>query len=155
MPISKNEAGLFETQIEEHTYEFEKWGAESALNTLFDLSLVAGKPIGALAASGAGLNTELTPPTVDTLITALTDNLRNNREVVMGMVRKMASQKLFCDGKPIGSFDLHYKDRLQHLFLVVRANMEVQYGNFFSDMKAIGRAADPKAKTKTRKLAEA
>lgn len=137
MSIDKNEAGLYETQLGDHVYEFQKWGAEAALDTLFDLGVLMGKPLGSMVASG-GLSAELNSPTLQSVITSLATNLQTNRSTVMGLFRRLASgTKVMCDGKSISSFDVHYKDRLPHLFQVVKANLEVQFGNFFSELPGL------------------
>ena len=88
-------------------------------------------------------------------MTRLADNLRSNRPLVMGLFKKLTASKLFCDGKPVVAdkrsdvkgipFDLHYKDRLQTMFAVAKANLEVQYGGFFQGLAHLLPAAPSKA----------
>lgn len=137
MEIKKNEAGLFETTIDEARYEFEKWGAEEALDTLLDLSTLMGRPMGAIAAAG-GLKADVGAPTIESIVTALTENIRGNRPMVMDLFKKLtSSRKVLCEGKEIRSFNAQYSDRLGHMFQVARANLTVQYANFFSEVKAL------------------
>jgi hypothetical protein len=139
---NKNSAGLNEIEIQGMTFEIEKWNAEDALDTLLDIAKVVGKPLGVAIGSfrsndeelEADLNEdgeEIKKPKKDSvgmIFEALTDRL--DKKLVKSLVIKMSSDKILCDGKPV-VYKTFYQDRLDLCFLVVKANLEVQYGNFF------------------------
>lgn len=128
-------AGLIEKSIDGHLYEFEKWGADKSLTVLLDLASITGKPLGmafgSLASGGPGkiLDKEPDPNLISDILEALTVKLK--KKAVMRLIKKMSSESMLCDGKRI-DFNSHYADRLDHLFRVVYAALEVQYGNFFA-----------------------
>ncbi|RZL29675.1 MAG: hypothetical protein EOP64_00285 [Sphingomonas sp.] len=136
MKIVKNAAGLHEAEIAGHAYEFQKWAAEESLDALLDLSIIMGKPLAAIAERG-GAKADLDSRAIEGLVDALTSNLSSNRQMVMALVKKLATGKMLCDGKEVASFNVHYDGRLSHAFEVVRANLEVQFGHFFSGMAAL------------------
>lgn len=139
MGAEKNETGLYEAEIDGQKYEFEKWGAEEALSNLLKLSKILGKPLGiAFGAVGKPeegmpgqklLDKELDPNIIAMAIEALTNNL--DEASAISLIKKLSSQNVFCNGAKI-IFNVHYQDKLDHLFKVVYAALEVQYGNFFS-----------------------
>ncbi len=138
MEITKNEGGLFEVQIDDATYEFEKWGAEEALSTLLKIAKIAGKPIGLAVGAIMGgeeekgtkglLEKKISPDLLGLVFDSLTDKL--DEGVVVSLIKKIGSEKVLCNGAKI-NFNKHYEDRLDHLLKVVAAGLEVQYGNFF------------------------
>ena len=135
MDITKTESGLFSVEIDGQTYEFQKWGAEESLDVLLDLAKILGKPLGSAMAAFAGgeslpiIDRDFKPEIVALIFEGLTSSL--DKVLVKAIVKKVASDKVFCEGKPV-KFDAHYQDRLPHLFKVVQAGLEVQYGNFYA-----------------------
>jgi Phage tail assembly chaperone protein, TAC len=127
--LHKTPAGLFAEVIDGKTYEFEKWGALEAVDTLIDLSKITGKPLGMGIANifSKDDKTQMDPNVMGAIMEALTGNLK--KKLTRRLIMKFSSEKCFCEGKPI-NFDQHYRDNLFHLFKVVRAGLEVQYGNF-------------------------
>lgn len=135
--IRKNEAGLYEVDVDGKCYAFEKWGAEDSLDVLLDIAPIIGGPIGqalgsAFSKDGEGLNTEVTAGILGQVLDGLMKNMR--KDVVKPIVKKLCAEKVLCDGKKV-SFNLHYQDDLIHLFKVMRAALEVQYGNFFDALQ--------------------
>ena len=133
-------AGLVEKKIckedgTEHTYEFEKFGAEEALENLIKISKIIGKPLGLAMASLKGEDEGLFEKKIDLNLLALAfDGLTQNLDdkVCVELIKKLTSGKVLCDGVLIKSFNTHYKDDLFHMFKVLQAALEVQYGNFFA-----------------------
>lgn len=134
MSAVKNREGLWEQQIDGHKYEFSKWGAKESLRILLKLGKVVGKPLGlALGAlqPGASLTAVLDKDVKGDLLGRALDALTMSmdEETCFHLIEKFSTDGVMCNGKPI-NMDLHYEDRLMHLFKVVRAGLEVQYGNF-------------------------
>jgi hypothetical protein len=145
--VTKTDAGLYEVEVDGQKYEFSKWGAEDALDVLLDIAKIVGKPLGAAFGAFAGkdddgkskLDQEFNPDMLGTVFEALTD--RMDKGVVKGLIKKLAAgNNVFCDGKPVTNFNLHYQDKLPHLFKVVQAALEVQYGNFFVALSGIAKS---------------
>lgn len=126
-------SGLIEKEIDGIKYEFEKWGAEEALDTLLKISKVAGKSLGIALSSLT--TTEEGPNFLALAFDALTGNM--DEKLCMSLVKKLTSEKVFCQGAKIQSFSVHYQDRLMHMFKVAQAALEVQYGNFFEELLGI------------------
>jgi hypothetical protein len=139
MEITKTEQGTYEATIDGHAYEFAKWGAEAATDTLFDLALVLGKPLAQLGAAmkageKGGEKFALSVDVAGSIVEQLIAQMGTNKKLCMDIIRKMtAGDTVMCDGKRI-TFNTHYQDRLPHMFDVLRAALEVQFGNFFVDV---------------------
>lgn len=152
--IEKNETGLYATTIDGHVYEFEKWGAEEAMESLLDIGTLLGKPLSKLGAKAftdglqEAVGEELGEDTFASVLEGLMDQVAANRTMVMRLIKKLTSYKNFCDGKAI-NFDLHYRGELGRMMAVARAGLEVQYGNFFGaalGSVAMRRAGSPPQK---------
>lgn len=129
--MKKNDSGLYEVVIDDKTYEFEKWGAEDSLDVLLDISQLIGGPVGSAIGdlfNKEGMHTEINGAMLGMVMEGLTKNLK--KEIVKPLIKKLCSEKVLCEGKPI-KFNVHYADDLMHMFRVVKAALEVQYGNFF------------------------
>lgn len=135
MKVTKTEAGLFAVDVDGDTYEFERWGAEDALDTLMDISSIVGTPLSAAAAAafgkgGDGVKTELTDDLIERVVGELTRNMRQHKAMCLAIFKKLAGRRVLCNGRPV-NYDQDYAgDRLRRLFLVVRAGFTVQYGDF-------------------------
>lgn len=136
MSIKKTEAGLYETEIEGHRYEFEKWGAEDATDVLLDIATLVGKPLGVGIATvfdklkGDKLDEKIDPNLVGAIVEAMTEKAGTHKALVKALIKKLSSEKVLVDGKTI-NYNIYYQDRLDLVFKVVSAALEVQYGNFF------------------------
>lgn len=148
----KNEYGRYEVAVDGQTYSFEKWGAEEALKTLIKISKIAGKPIGLFLGvlldkkeDGESLiDKELKSDMLAVAIESLTANL--DEDVCVALIKKLTSDKVWCANKPI-NFNTHYEDKLDHMFKVVAAAVEVQYGNFFVALTALAPKGPKKGPT--------
>lgn len=139
MEITKTEQGTYQVEIDGRQYEFSKWGAEAATDTLFDLALVLGKPLAQLGAAmktgeKTGEKFSLSVDVAGSIVEQLIAQMGTNKKLCMDIIRRMtAGETVMCDGKRI-TFNTHYQDRLPHMFDVLRAALEVQFGNFFGDV---------------------
>jgi len=156
MTVEKNEAGLYQAEIDGSMYEFQKWGAEEATATLLKMTKIAGKPLGmAVAAIFDGdprekkLKKQVPPDMIAQIFDAFSESM--DEGVCMTLIKKFTSGgKVFCEGAPVKSFDQHYADKLLHMFNVLRAALEVQYGNFFAGLLGgVGLNRQPSSKMKT------
>lgn len=141
--VRSSETGLYEVVVDELKYEFEKWGAEDSYDTLLDLAKLCGKPIGlAVSAFGGGnLDEELRPDIISTVFQSIVDGI-GDKSVTKAVTKKLVSEKCFCNGAKI-NFNTHYQDRLDHMFKVMWAALEVQYGNFFVALLGLVGASSP------------
>lgn len=149
MKHKKNEFGLYVVQIEDQKYEFEKWGAEDALETLLEIGVLVGKPLGMAVASAmdeGGIDKKLDPNMIGLIMDALTT--RFNVKEVKAMIIRLASKGVMLDGKQI-VFNKHYEDRLELAFQVAYAALEVQYGNFMNAVLGLLGAKAPRVKNKS------
>lgn len=142
MAIPKNAAGLYETTIDGKVYEFTMWGAEESMDTLIDLAALIGKPLshlGARAFTGERnvLGADVTAEALELVLTGLLDQLVEKRDMVMRVIKRLGSHKMFCNGQAV-VFDVHYRNEFAHLVRVARAALEVQYGNFFAAATDLG-----------------
>jgi hypothetical protein len=149
--IIQTDAGMYEATVDGHVYEFAKWGAEEAMNTLLDLSDILGKPLSRIGAKAfsrgvkEALAEEISDDLVGDVIGELVASVGQYRQAVLRVVRKLTSHKCLCDGKRF-DFDTHYARRLTHMYKVAAAALEVQYGNFFDAVGDILPRRPPKAR---------
>lgn len=137
-----HETGLYEVEIDGHIYEFSKWGAGEATSTLLDIMTIIGKPLGAVAAGwgqpgGEGMTSEKVAQAID----HAASQIGAHKTLCMDLIKKFAT-RCHRDHKPIKNFDTAYQDRIPHLFNVLHAAIEVQYGAFFAgalDATGLGR----------------
>lgn len=141
MAATKNDSGLYETDIDGEKYEFAKWGAEAATDTLLDLSGIISKPLGAGVGALFGKKEKedegvevkkSQAESIGLIMEALLDRVSANKQICKTLIKKFATENVLCNGQKI-VYDTHYKDRLPHLFKVVQAGVEVQFGNFFGE----------------------
>lgn len=145
----KGAGGQWVVDVDGHEYAFQKFGAVRALDILSCITGVVGRPLGAMLGrltTGKGLATEVTPDLAQEVIGSLTRRMRKHREDVMTVLQALTAENVFCDGKQVKSFDAHFEDRLDHMFRVAYAGMEVQYGSFFAAVRdAVGLRPDTAA----------
>lgn len=136
--LSKNEAGLYEQDIDGHIYEFSKWGADEATDVLMDLGALVGKPLGMALTMLSGAKGGDAPVDVDA-IGAIMEHLSTaafeKKTLCKHLIKKFATGCM-CDGRRV-DYNIHYADRLDHMFRVVRAAVEVQFGNFFGGLTGL------------------
>lgn len=138
---------LISRDVDGSTYQFEQFNTTLSLNVLIRLSKIVGKPLAlALGAvfgdeQGKGkdeaarslLEQDLKPALLAEAMDALM--LRLDEKETIELIKTLAAGKVLADGRPV-VFDVHYEGRLDHLFRVVQAALEVQYGNFFGALIA-------------------
>lgn len=138
MKAEINASGLYEVQVDDVTYEFEKWGAEESFDVLLDLVKVCGEPLAAAVGALFGKadpDEKIDPQIMTTVFRSLTCGL-GDKSLVKALTKRLVAEKVLCQGTKI-VFNLHYKDRLDHMFKVLWAALEVQYGNFIAAVLAM------------------
>lgn len=130
----KAESGLWAVDIDGATYEWERWGAEEALDTLTEILDLLGKPLGGLIDMLQAKRETTAAPTRagvgGKIVSGLMRKLKRNKEDVKLVLKRLTSgPRVFCDGKAI-NFNRHYENELALMFKVANAAVEVQYGNF-------------------------
>lgn len=137
---------LITKQVDEHSYQFEQFGAKEALKVLMRLSKLTGKPfvlaLGAYEGKGKPLNMAAVSEAASLLFQAMDET------ETLTLFELLTAKKVLCDGKNI-NFDTHYEGRLTHLFKVLQTALEVQYGNFFSAVSEFLSAGKPTAEALT------
>jgi hypothetical protein len=143
---------LVQKTVDGRSYEFEQFNTTTALKTLAKLTKIIGEPL-MIALGALGLeklapaklvngvpepvkkrnlmDTDLNPLNTAVLgkaVAALIDRL-DETEVVDLVKRLVSGPGVLCDHKPF-QFDDHFIGEPGHLFKVVRAALEAQYGNF-------------------------
>jgi len=144
-----------EKQIDDHVYSFAHLPAQEALRVLTKLTKIVGEPlaiaVGALmkddkterklgedglplpAEPKKGLlERDVDPEVFGKAARSLIEKL--DEEEVIAIVVKLTTQQVLCDGIEIKNFNTHFTGQLGHLFKVLAAALEVQYGNFFGAM---------------------
>lgn len=121
--------------IDGHEYLFTKFGAKQSMKYLGKVLKLVGEPIamatGAATKDGgkslfeSDMDFEMLGKAIGTLCEKFDD------EEVQKLIIDISSfPNVLCDGVKV-EFDSHYAGKLDLLFKVVRAALEVQYGNFF------------------------
>lgn len=148
MSSEKNAQGLYEVVVDELTYEFEKWGAEESYDVLLDLVKLCGEPLGLLVGTFFGkgeIDEDINPDVFGVVFRGLTAGI-GDKALVKTITKKLVANSVLCNGQKV-TFNTHYKDRLDHMFRVLWAALEVQYGNFTSAVLALVRARKPPVDT--------
>lgn len=137
---------LVNKKIDGIEYNFGQFGANKSLKLLVRLSKIAGEPLALAFASAEGtgslLEKKINPAMLGNAVKVLFDKLDETDalELIQGLTSK---DSCLCEGKQI-DFNLHYEGRLPHMFKVLYAALEVQYGNFFdalTDLSAMSKQA--------------
>lgn len=134
-------------EIDGAVYEFQQFRTTVSLTVLSKLSKLLGEPImvalGAVLKGGKGkaglknlLEMDLDPDALAKAVRVLIDGMDDVK--VVALVQQLATEGILCDHKPLkaSDFDFHFAGRLSHLVNVVKAQLEVQYGNFFGAISA-------------------
>lgn len=143
MTVRKLPNGIYEATIQGTTklmtFEFEKWGAEEATDTLLDLIAIGGEAAGSLLSviSGGGLDKELSSSPIETLFRQLSMGLTRDRKLTKRLIMKLSSDRVICNGVTV-RYETLYADDLSLSFKAAKANLEVQYGNFLDAAKSMG-----------------
>jgi hypothetical protein len=118
--------------VDGHTYEIQQFATTRSLRCLRKLVAIfgesmawGGNAIEALKADEDAKASELMVKAVKALID------RMDEDVVLGVIIELTGEAITCDHQRV-VFDSHYAGRLDHLFKVLYAALEVQYGNFLN-----------------------
>lgn len=134
--VKQTETGLWGAEIDGLQYEFQKWGADDSLRVLSRIARIIAEPagvvIGNLVVGSKGdikklLDFDFDEDMIAKAIRSLMLNL--DEDVNLALIKKISSEGVMCNGAKI-SFNTHFQDKLDHLYDVVLAGLEVQYGNF-------------------------
>lgn len=149
---------LVEKTVDGHVYAFEQFTTTLSLTVFSKLTKIFGESLsialGTFFGKDRGAAGKLGPDGVpvavaeeakakaaETQADALTRAVRTLLErldetEVVDLVKKLTTQGVLCDGVKIVSFDEHFRGEFLHLFSVVAAALDVQYGNFIRDALA-------------------
>lgn len=123
---------IVEKQVDSHTYAFTKFETSKGLDILERLIQLVGEPIAMMG----GMSAEEGVDQNDSSILA-----KAMGALQSGMSKQKTAPLLkdilvgaTCDGKPIG-FEIHFAQRYGHLFKVIWAALEVQFGDFLDVLK--------------------
>lgn len=153
---------LIAKQVDDHVYEFQQFQTTTALSVLAKLTKLVGEPLAIALGSvlqapkqsaelvngvpspvgepkSSFLDRDISSDAIGKAVKALTERLDETE--VIGLVRKLTTEGVLCDHKPV-IFEEHFRGRMLHLFKVVKAALEAQYGNFSDAVTAqFGRPA--------------
>ena len=132
---------LIEKTIDGKFYEFSQFNTTVALKVMARLTKILGEPL-AIALGGAtkdgkkalSLESDLSAELMGKAVRALIDRLDETE--VVSLVKLLASEGVLCDHARI-IFDDHFCGDIGHLFRVLVAAIEVQFGNFFAGIKDV------------------
>lgn len=139
MALQKNAKGLFEKVIDGVTYEFSPWGVRQSLDGLVDLSSIAGEFLARAAGlfgRPGGLSQEVSGDLLGPVVAALVQGMTKDKNSTLNFVEKLATQGVSREGRDV-DFARDFEGNLMHLFQVIRAALEVQYGSFFGGAKGM------------------
>lgn len=143
MALQKNAQGLYEADIDGVSYEFSVWRTRRALQTLIDVAEIGGefmaKGAGLLGKSGA-LTAEVDPEALSQVVEALVRGMTKDKNNTLNLVERLVTEGVVRNGKQV-QFERDFEQNFVHLFKVVRAALEVQYGSFFAQAQQAGSAA--------------
>lgn len=133
MPTETGNGGAFEEVIDDQVYLFSKWGAEKQLLTMAQVSSIAGKALsnGARLLVAEKMPKEEQMALLSEVVDALTKGLGTDPKLTVAILKRLSSEGVLCDQKPF-VWDLHFACKQKHLMKVVAANLQVQFGDFFS-----------------------
>jgi hypothetical protein len=128
---------LIRKSVDGQDYEFQQFGADKALRLLTRLMKIIGEPmaigVGALQGPGSLLDKNVDGGVLGKAVRALSEKL--DEDSVITLVKEFVGEgACVCNGAKV-IFNTHYEARLGHMFKVLKAALEVQYGDFFVDLK--------------------
>lgn len=133
---------LVKKSIDGHEYEFSQMGPRQSLKVLVKLSKIVGKPIAMIAGGEKGvkptslMQKDVAPELFGAAVGAMVDRLDEDETVDL-CVQLTSFPQVLCDGQKV-DFNAHYDGKLDLMFKVLAAALEVQYGNFFAGLFATG-----------------
>ena len=124
---------LIEKTVDGEVYSFSQFGAKKSLRMLIKISKIVGKPLSLAFASAEGpgklSDKTVNPNTLAQAVEALMERMDED-EVISILESLTSGDACLCNGKKV-DFNGHYEGNLSHMFKVLKAALEVQYGNFF------------------------
>jgi hypothetical protein len=98
---------------------------------------IIGEPmaigVGALQGPGSLLDKNVDGGVLGKAVRALSEKL--DEDNVIALVKEFVGEgACVCDGAKV-NFNTHYEGKLGHMFKVLKTALEVQYGDFFVDLK--------------------
>lgn len=135
--VVKNEDMTYSASIDEHDYVFSLWAASKGIETLAELSAIAGDfatAVSAVVIDAGGFGGEVNIDLVGKAAASLAHGLSINPKNTLALVRRLTTDGVLCDNRPV-VFDQHFRGKMMHAMKVVRAGLEVQYGDFFTVFK--------------------
>lgn len=137
---------LIEKTVDDTTYKIAEFGTTEALKTLTRLSKILG-PSFSIAISGAKIKDKSAQSELfGKAILELTQRL--DEEEVVGLCKKLTECCLRGEGAKI-NFEIDFKGKLGHLFKLLKAVLEVQYGNFFQEIGSFASELDTSSLSET------
>lgn len=139
MSIEQNAKGLYETSIDGVEYEFSVWRTRRALKTLIELSKVCGEFLArgaAMFTKPGGLSNEVNPADLAGIAEALVSGMGKDVNGTLNLIERLVTEGVSRNGKEV-NFERDFERDFMHLYRVLRAALEVQYGNFFAAAKTV------------------
>lgn len=122
---------LIEKTIDGTAYQIGQATTSKQLKILTRLNKLIMEPLGVLAGDSKNLQQgKEMKLDIEACCKALAGNLEE--ETVLATVKELM-EVVIANGKAV-EFDLHFQGRLKHLFKVVYAVLEAQYGDFFEGL---------------------
>lgn len=143
---------LISKTIDGKLYEFQQMGPKQSLKMLARLTNLIGEPVLLTIAGGwkgsqkdkKGDESKIDNDLIGKAIKELVGRMADSGEVI-SLIEQLTTQGVLCDHKQI-SFDVHFDEHgLGHLFNVVKAALEAQYGNFIVALFDAGGLSLPKS----------
>jgi hypothetical protein len=123
--------GRYIATVQGEEYEFERWGAKRALETLLAISAIAGGPLAAFGINLFGKNKgdASQDGSGTAVIQELSRHIGTNSKAVTDILEKLTCVQggVMKDGKPV-KMDAVYTGRLAHMMLVAQENFTLQFG---------------------------
>jgi hypothetical protein len=132
--VVKNEDMTYSAEIDGENYVFSLWSASKGIETLAELSAIAGDfatAVSAVVVDAGGLSGTVSADLVGKAVSSLAKGLSINPKATLALVRRLTTDGVLCENRPV-VFDQHFKGRTLHTMKVVRAGLEVQYADFFT-----------------------
>lgn len=119
-----------EKELDSEKYVITMLAPTSALKMLTRLIKLIGEPLSLLYGDSEQEVAKVLPKAVSALVSRLDENQ------VEGLVKDLLKCVVYHN-QPL-NFELHFQGRLGHLFKLLAAVLEVQYGDFLGAMLAVG-----------------
>lgn len=125
-----------EREIDGHSITITMLPPDQALKILTRLVKVVGEPLAVFAEAG-GLEAAVTGDLIKKSVQALAEKL--DEDDVVKTVKELMECVLIGGKQGKQVFNAHFAGNLGHLFKVLQAVLEVQYGDFLGELVALRR----------------